>query len=278
MLPERLSLDSRYRLNDGHEIPVLGLGMWDLGRGRSAIRAVQEAMDVGYRLFDTAKAYGNERELGDAIRSNGVPRDGIFVTTKLWNDDHGYEPALRAFDRSLAQLGTGHVDLYLIHWPASGRRSETWKALERIHEDGRARSIGVSNYTIRHLEELLAESSVVPSVDQVEFNPFLYQADLLDFCRRHGIVVEAYSPLTRGRRLRDPRLVEMGAKHGRTPAQILIRWALQHGLVVIPKSSRRKRQEENARVFDFALSPADMAALDGLNEDLHMGWNPATFP
>ena len=262
-----LTLSSRYRLNDGREIPVLGLGMWELGRGRAAVRAVRDALEVGYRLFDTAKAYGNERELGDAVRSDGVPRDRIYVTTKLWNDDHGYEPALRAFDRSLGELGLDYVDLYLIHWPGPGLRSETWKALQQVQADGRARSIGVSNYTIRHLEELLAESPVVPAVNQIEVSPFLYRADLLDFCRRHGIVVEAYSPLTRGRRLRDPRLREMGAKYGRTPAQILIRWALQHGLVVIPKSSRRKRQEENARVFDFELSPPDMAWLDGLGED-----------
>lgn len=276
MAPRDLAVSSGYALNDGQRMPTLGLGMWQLGSGRNAERAVRHALGVGYRLFDTAKLYGNERELGAAVRASGLPREQVFVTTKLWNDDHGYAPALRAFDRSVKGLGLGYVDLYLIHWPVSVRRAESWTALERIHGDGRARSIGVSNYTISHLEELLAESSVVPAVNQVEFSPFLYQADLLHFCRRHGIAVEAYSPLAKGRRLRDPSLQELGAKYGRSPAQILIRWALQHGLVVIPKASRPEHIEENARVFDFSLSPADMGRLDDLDAHQRTSWNPET--
>lgn len=276
--PDELTLASGYRLNDGREIPVLGLGMWNLGSGRAAEDAVRAALGVGYRLFDTAKLYANERALGAAIRSDGVPRERVFVTTKLWNDDHGYEAALGAFDRSLGELGLDYVDLYLIHWPGGKKRSESWRALETIHQRGLARSIGVSNYTIRHLEEVLAESRVVPAVNQVEFHPFLYQKELLEFCGRHGIVVEAYSPLTKGRRLHDPVIQEVAAKVGRTPAQVLLRWCLQHGLVVIPKSSRSERIEENARVFDFSLSPADMARLDDLDERRHTSWNPDSVP
>lgn len=273
-----LSLSSRIRLNDGREMPVLGLGMWNLSPGREAEAAVAHALRVGYRHFDTAKLYGNERDLGAAILGNDVPRDQIFVTTKLWNDDHGRDRAARAFDQSLATLGLEYVDLYLIHWPEGGQRSESWRALQEIAQGGRARSIGVSNYAIRHLEEVLAESEVVPAVDQVEFHPFLYRRELLDFCTRHGIVVEAYSPLTKGRRLHDPTVQEVAAKVRRTPAQVLIRWSLQHGLVVIPKSSRPERIEENARVFDFSLSPADMARLDGLDEGGHGSWNPNRIP
>lgn len=273
-----LALASRYRLNDGHAIPALGLGMWNLGSGNAAEAAVRDALDAGYRLFDTAKLYGNERELGAAVRASGVRRDQVFVTTKLWNDDHGYEPALRAFDGSRAALGLDYVDLYLIHWPRGRERSQSWRALEEIRKRGGARSIGVSNYTIRHLEELLAESEVVPAVNQVEFHPFLFQRELLEFCTRHGILVEAYSPLTKGRRLQAPTIRELAAKVERTPAQVLIRWSLQHGLVVIPKSQRPERIRENARVFDFSLSPADMARLDGLDERSHTSWNPDTVP
>lgn len=268
-----LRLASRVRLNDGHEMPVIGLGMWNLRSGPEAQTAVRHALEVGYRHFDTAKLYGNERDLGAAMLGNGVPRDQVFVTTKLWNSDHGREPAVRAFEHSLAELGLGYVDLYLIHWPEA-RRSDSWRALQEIQGGGRAKSIGVSNYTIRHLEDLLAESEVVPAVNQVEFHPFLYQRALLDFCQRHGIVLEAYSPLTKGRRLQDPVIAEVAAKVGRTPAQVLLRWSLQHGLVVIPKSSRPERIEENAQVFDFSLSPADMARLDGLDEGHHTSWNP----
>lgn len=236
--------------------------------------AVLHALRSGYRLFDTARLYENEVELGRAIRAGGIPREEVFITTKLWNDDHGYQRALRAFDRSFRGLNVGYVDLYLIHWPVGGLRSESWKALQDIQRSGRARSIGVSNYTVRHLEELLAKSSAIPAVDQVEFHPWLYQEELLEFCAKQGIVVEAYSPLTKGRRLRDPALMELAAKYGRSPAQVLIRWSLQHGLVVIPKSSRPERIGENARVFDFSLSSADMARLDDFNEDDHTSWNP----
>jgi len=268
-----LSFRSAVSLNDGRRMPVLGLGTYGL-TGRKGVQAMQDALAVGYRLLDTARLYANEREVGLAIRGSGVPREEVFVTTKLWNRDHGYESTIRACERSLRELEMDSVDLYLIHWPVPGRRRETWKAMEVLCRAGKARSIGVSNYTIGHLEELAEYASIVPAVNQVEFHPFLYQKDLLDYCRTHRIQVEGYSPLTQGRRLDDPRLRTLAAKYRRTPAQVLIRWALQHDLVVIPKSGRPERIRENSQVFDFEIAAEDMAALDSLDQRLHTSWDP----
>jgi diketogulonate reductase-like aldo/keto reductase len=273
-----LTLGSRVTLSDGNKMPVLGLGMWQAGSGKQARKAVAHALQVGYRLFDTAKLYGNERDLGVAVRESGIPREEIFVTTKLWNNDHGYESALRAFEKSRHELGLEYVDLYLIHWPVPGLRQESWKALLKIHDQGLARSIGVSNYTIRHLEELLPATPIPPAMNQVEFHPFLYQKELLEFCVRQRIQLEAYSPLMRGRRLNHPVLAQVAAKYGRTPAQVLIRWSLQHGLVVIPKSIRPDHIRENAAVFDFELKREDMERLDSLDESSHVAWNPNDQP
>ncbi len=273
-----LTLGSRVALNDGNKMPVLGLGMWQAGSGKETRKAVAYALELGYRLFDTAKLYGNERDVGVAVRESGIPREEIFVTTKLWNNDHGYESALRAFEKSRHELGLEYVDLYLIHWPVSGLRHESWKALLKIHDQGLARSIGVSNYTIRHLEELLPATPTPPAVNQVEFHPFLYQKELLEFCVRQKIQLEAYSPLTRGHRLNHPVITQIAAKYARTPAQVLIRWGLQHGLVVIPKSIRPDRIRENAAVFDFELKREDMERLDSLDESSHVAWNPEDLP
>jgi len=273
-----LTLGSRVALNDGNKMPVLGLGMWQAGSGKETRKAVAYALQIGYRLFDTAKLYGNERDLGVAVRESGIPREEIFVTTKLWNNDHGYESALRAFDKSRRELGLETVDLYLIHWPVPGLRHESWKALLKIHDQGLAHSIGVSNYTIRHLEELLPSSPIRPAVNQVEFHPFLYQKALFEFCVRQRIQLEAYSPLTRGQRLNHPVITQIAAKYARTPAQILIRWSLQHGLVVIPKSIRPDRIRENAAVFDFELKREDMERLDSLDESSRVAWNPEDLP
>ncbi len=273
-----LRIDSRIDLNNGTSIPRLGLGMYQIPDGSVAEHAVLYALEIGYRHIDTAMMYGNESSVGRAIRESGLPREDIFVTTKLWNDDHGYEAAIDAFQRSLDTLGLDYIDLYLIHWPVETRRSNSWRALETISGQGLCRAIGVSNYMIRHLDELLASCRVRPAVNQVEFSPFLNQTDLLDRCRQEGIVLEAYSPLTKGRRLDDGRVKAVADAIGRSPAQVLIRWALQHDLIVIPKSARPQHILANAEVFDFTMSDEQMAILNGLNEDLRTSWDPTNQP
>lgn len=265
------------RLNTGATIPQVGLGVWRMG-GRDARQAVTAALALGYRHVDTARIYGNEADVGAAIRASDVPRGEVFVTTKLWNDDHDYDRALRAFDASLERLGLDYVDLYLLHWPVAGKRLDSWRALERIHVEGRARAIGVSNFLVHHLDELLAAAKVVPAVNQIEISPFLQRRETRDLCARRGIVVEAYSPLTHGKRLKDPVVGRVAATVGRSPAQVLLRWAVQHDLVVLPKSTRPARIRENAEIFDFVLDGAAMATLDGCEEGLVTGWDPAGQP
>ena len=273
-----LTIDTKLRLNDGNLIPQLGLGVWQIGPAKTS-DAVLAALEANYRHIDTASAYGNEESVGAAIRTSGIPRERIFVTTKLWNSDHANPE--RALDTSLRKLKMDYVDLYLIHFPVRQRR-QSWRALEALQAKGKTRSIGVSNFTIAHLTELLAESETVPAVNQVEFHPYLYQQELLAFCQAKGIVIEAYSPLTHGERLKDPKLVAIAKKYSSSKptsaAQILIRWALQHGLVVIPKSSKRRRIVENADVFDFEISEDDMRLLDSFNENLRTCWDPSDAP
>ena len=274
-----LTLESRARLNNGVEMPYLGLGVYQARPGREAESAVRHALEEGYRLIDTAKLYGNEADVGKAVRESGIPRDEIFVTTKLWNSDHGYDETLAACARSLRTLGLDYVDLYLIHWPVEGRRRETWKAMEAIYSKGWARAIGVSNYMVHHLESLLETAEVTPAVDQVEMHPFLPQREVRAFCREHGILPEAYSPLTKGRRLDDRRVAAVARRHRKTPAQVLLRWGLQQGAAAIPKSVRPERIRENRDVFDFELDAEDLRALDSLHgEDLHTGWDPTRQP
>jgi methylglyoxal/glyoxal reductase len=267
-------LRSKVRLNNGVKMPVLGLGVWKTPPGKVTQRAVTEALEVGYRLVDTASMYGNEKDVGAAIRGSGIPRDEIFVTTKVWNDDQGYESTLAAFDRSQKALGLDVVDLYLLHWPVPGRRLDSWRALERLLKEGRCRSIGVSNFSIQHLEELGQHSSTVPAVNQVEFSPFLFQRQLLASGQTQGIQLEAYAPLTRGQRLHEPTILGIALNHKKTPAQIVLRWALQHNAVVIPKTVHIERMRENAAVFDFVLTPAEVEALDGLHGEYHTAWDP----
>jgi methylglyoxal/glyoxal reductase len=274
----QLSLRSTLRLNNGVEIPVLGLGVFRSPPGQKTRQAVLDALAVGYRHIDTAHIYGNEKDVGEAIRQSELPRDSIFVTTKLWNADHGYDRALRAFERSADELGIDYVDLYLIHWPVEGLRNETWRALETLLRDRRCRAIGVSNYTIAHLSELLEVCEVVPAINQVELHPFLYQRELLEFCRRRGIALEAYSPLAKAKKLSDPTLLRVAQKYGKTPAQSLIRWGLQHRVVVIPKSIRKQRIEENADVFDFEIAETDMQVLDKLDRNFRTAWDPTHAP
>jgi diketogulonate reductase-like aldo/keto reductase len=261
-------------LNTGATIPQIGLGVWQTPRGEGTRQAVTAALELGYRHVDTARIYGNEADVGAGVRASGVPRRDLFVTTKLWNDDQGYDSALRAFDASLARLGLDYVDLYLLHWPVAGKRLESWRALERLHADQRARAIGVSNFMPQHLEELLAHAKIVPAVDQIEVSPFLQQRETRALCARHGIVVEAYSPLTHGLRLDHPAVAAAAARAGRSPAQVLLRWAIQHDLVPLPKSTSENRIRENAAVFDFVLDADAMAALDRCEEGLTTGWDP----
>jgi diketogulonate reductase-like aldo/keto reductase len=222
--------------------------------------------------------YGNEREVGNAVRRSGIPREEIFVTTKLNNSNHGYESALSSFDRSLELLGLSYVDLFLIHWPVEGLRGESWRALEELLEEGKCRTIGVSNYMTWHLKEVLDQSSTVPAVNQVEFSPYLYQRDLLEFCRSKTIQLEGYSPLTKGEHLRDPDLGTIASKYSKTSPQIMLRWALQKGIITIPKSTNRERLKENAEIFDFEISSEDMDSLDSFNIDLRTSWDPSTAP
>lgn len=266
--------DTRIPLNDGNRIPVFGLGVFRAPAGGEAKQAVKWALEVGYRHVDTARVYGNEEDVGEAIRESGVPREELFVTTKLWNDDHGFDEAQRACEASLQRLGLEYVDLYLIHWPVEEKRHESWRGLVELKRRGLCRSIGVSNYTVRHLQELMERSDVVPAVNQCEFHPFLAQRELLAFCRQKGIVFESYSPLTKGKRLDDPRVGAIARKHGKSPAQILIRWVVEQEVVVIPKSTKRERIAENANVFDFSLDAEDRRILDGLDEGAHVAWDP----
>ena len=276
------ALDSRVALADGARMPVLGLGVFLSPPGDETRNAVHWAIEAGYRLVDTAAMYENEGDVGDAVRGSDVPRDEIFVTTKLWHTDHGYESAKRAARKSLEALGLDYVDLYLIHWPRANSptdRRDSWRALEELKTDGVARSIGVSNYSIRHLEELAGYSRTTPVVNQVEFHPFVYDPELVGYCESHGIRLEAYSPLTRNRRLDDPTVAEIALAKNRSPAQVLIRWGLQHGVIEIPKSVHAERIRENARVFDFELSPAEMGRLDGLRDRRRVTkWDPAEIP
>ena len=264
-------------LNNGINMPWLGLGTYQLGDGPETERAVRYALERGYRSIDTASAYGNERGVGKAIRESGIPRGEIFLTTKVWNEDQRRKRTLQAFDESLKQLGVDYVDLYLVHWPVKGCYRETWKAMEEIYRSGRAKAVGVSNFLVHHLEDILSESRIPPAVNQVEFHPRLLQADLLKFCRDHGIRVEAWSPLMQGRIAAEKTVLQLAEKHHKTPAQIVLRWDLQHEVVTIPKSGRPERIAENAQIFDFELAEADMKALDALDEGKRIGPNPDNF-
>ncbi|MGE0396932.1 MAG: aldo/keto reductase [Kofleriaceae bacterium] len=263
------------RLASGASIPQLGLGVWQSPQGAPTRDAVTAALRVGYRHIDTARVYRNEPDVGAAVRESDIPRDQIFITTKLWNDDQGYDSALRAFDASLGRLGLEYIDLYLLHWPVAGKRLDSWRALEKLHAEGRARSIGVSNFLVPHLEELLANARTPPHANQIELSPFLQRRATVEMCKKHGIAIEAYSPLTRGEKLGHPIVTAIARELGKTPAQVLLRWGVQNGYIVLPKSVRAERIAENAALFDFALTAEHVARLDGLEENLVTGWDPA---
>ncbi|GAA4267613.1 aldo/keto reductase [Frondihabitans peucedani] len=265
----------RIRLNDGNSIPQLGLGVYKVDDDE-AERTVATALELGYRHLDTAEYYGNEAGVGRALAASGVDRDDVYVTTKVWNDQQGYDSTLHSFDRSLAKLGLDVVDLYLIHWPAPRQDLyvETYRAMERIRQEGRARSIGVSNFQTHHLERLLGETDVVPVINQVEVQPWLQQRELRAFGEARHIVTEAWSPLARGRILEDPVLLRIASAHDISTAQVVLRWHLQQGLVVIPKSVTPSRIAENLDVFGFDLTPDETAAIDALDSGERVGSHP----
>jgi 2,5-diketo-D-gluconate reductase A len=262
-------------LNNGVAIPQLGFGTYKLAPADTR-DLVLRAFEAGYRHVDTAQMYRNEREVGEAVAASGLPRDELFVTTKLNNAFHAHDDALAAFDRSLEALGLDRVDLFLIHWPlpAQGRYTEAWAALEEIYASGRARAIGVSNFQPHHLRRVLAEGTVVPAVNQVEVHPYLAQDEVRAFDAEHGIVTEAWSPLGRGSVLDDPVIGEVARRHGRTPAQVVLRWHLQRGDVVFPKSATPERIVENAQLFDFELPADDMAGISALDRGERTGSHP----
>jgi diketogulonate reductase-like aldo/keto reductase len=275
-----MSVQKIMTLNNGVEIPVLGLGVFRSPAGDTTRYAVIYALEVGYRHIDTAKIYRNEHSVGEAIRLTGIPRQDIFVTTKLWNSNHGYDSTLRACDESLVKLGFDYIDLYLVHWPVEGVRLETWRAMERLLAEEKVRAIGVSNYMARHLEELLAVANVIPAVNQIELSPYNYhyRKEVVDLCQVQGIALEAYSPLTKARKLDDPKLVDLAQKYNKTAAQILIRWVLQQDMIALPKSTNPERIFQNGDVFDFSISDEDMNYLETLNENLVTGWDPTNAP
>jgi methylglyoxal/glyoxal reductase len=264
-------------LHNGVKMPWVGLGVYKVKEGEEVKGAVRTALEVGYRHIDTAAFYENEEGVGQAIRESGIPREQVFVTTKVWNTDQGYETTLKAFNTSLKKLGFDYVDLYLVHWPVKGKYKETYKALEKLYKDGYVRAIGVSNFQIHHLQDVLADCEIKPMVNQVEYHPRLTQKELHAFCRENGIQLEAWSPLMRGEILNEPTIVEIGKKYGKTPAQVVLRWDLQNGVVTIPKSVTPARIKENATIFDFSLTDEEMRQIDALNLNKRIGADPDNF-
>ncbi|MNO30074.1 putative oxidoreductase YtbE [compost metagenome] len=263
-------------LNDGVTMPWLGLGVYKTKDGEEVIHAVKTAVELGYRSIDTAAGYNNEEGVGQAIRECGVARDELFITTKVRNPDQGYESTLKAFEVSRKKLGLDYIDLYLIHWPVAEKYRETWKALIHLQKEGLIKSIGVSNFQIHHLKDIIEDTGVVPVVNQVEFHPLLTQRELLKYANEQGIQLEAWSPLMQGN-LDLPLLKELAGKYGKTPAQIVLRWDLQQGVITIPKSVNADRIKENAGFFDFTLSDEDVKAIEDLNKDHRFGPDPDNF-
>ena len=272
-----MDLQSTKKLANGVEMPIFGLGVYKMTDPQETIEAITKALQVGYRAIDTAALYYNEEQVGEAIRHSGVPREEIFVTTKVWNSDQGYDNTLRTFEVSLKKLGMDYIDLYLTHWPVEGKYPETYRAIERLYEEKLIRVPGVSNHHEQHLTEVLKVAQTPPMVNQVEAHPYLSQEPLRVFCKEHGIAVTAWSPLGRGGVLHDEAIVQVGEKHGKSPAQVVLRWHIQNDILVIPKSVTPSRIEENADIFDFELTPDDMKVLNGLNRNKRFGQNPENF-
>lgn len=272
-----MNLQSTRTLANGVEMPIFGLGVYKMTDPQETIEAITKALQVGYRAIDTASLYYNEEQVGEAIRHSGVAREEIFVTTKVWNSDQGYDNTLKAFETSLKKLNMDYVDLYLTHWPVEGKYPDTYRAIERLYEEKLIRVPGVSNHHAHHLEQLLRSANVPPMVNQVEAHPYLSQEPLRAFCREHQIAVTAWSPLGRGGVLQDETIVKIAEKYGKSAAQVVLRWHLQHNIMVIPKSVTPSRIEENANIFDFVLSSEDMTVIDGLNRNQRFGKDPDNF-
>lgn len=269
-------MDKSKKLANGIEMPRLGLGVWRVEES-DATDSVKWAIENGYRLIDTAAVYKNEKGVGEGIRQSGIKREDLFVTTKLWNADQGYDSAHQAFNESLERLGLDYVDLYLIHWPVEGKFNDSWRAMEEIYASGRAKAIGVSNFHQHHIEELMTTAKFKPMVDQIELHPTLTQVELRDYLAGEGIAVEAWSPLGQGKILQNPTLVEIGKKHNKTSAQVIIRWHLQSDIIVIPKSVHEERIKENYDVFDFELTDEEIGQINALNIDERLGADPDNF-
>ncbi|WP_299088852.1 aldo/keto reductase [uncultured Metabacillus sp.] len=272
------NLQDTTTLHNGVKMPWFGLGVFKVEEGPELINAVKSAIKHGYRSIDTAAIYENEAGVGQAIREvmeeTGIAREELFITSKVWNSDLGYESTIAAFEESLKKLGLDYLDLYFIHWPVEGKYKPSWKALETLYKDGKVKAIGVSNFQIHHLEDLMKESEIKPMVNQVEYHPRLTQKELQAFCQKHGIQMGAWSPLMQGHLLDNEVLKEIAEKHNKFIAQVILRWDLQHGVVTIPKSIREQRIIENASIFDFALSNAEMERIDNLNQDKRVGPDP----
>ena len=266
-----------WSLANGVEMPYLGLGVWQSEDGKEVINAVKWAIEAGYRHIDTAAAYKNEKGVGQAIKESGVAREDLFVTSKLWNDDQGYDSTLKAFDTTMKKLDLDILDLYLIHWPVEGSYKDTWRAFEKLYADGRIKAIGVSNFLKPHLEDLLTDVEVVPMVDQLEFHPWLVQQELQDFCASKNIQYEGWSPLMQGKLFEQDIVNDIAKKYGKSPAQIVLRWDLQKGVVTIPKSVKKEHLESNAQLFDFELSEEEIKHIDSLNKNERLGPDPLNF-
>ncbi|AQX55685.1 aldo/keto reductase [Priestia flexa] len=271
------NLQSTTKLANGVEMPWFGLGVFKVEDGQQVIDSVKWAINAGYKSIDTAKIYENEEGVGQAIKEAGVPREDLFITTKVWNADQGYESTLEAFETSLNKLGLDYLDLYLIHWPVEGKYKDTWRALEKLYKDGKVKAIGVSNFQIHHLEDLMKDAEIKPMVNQVELHPLLTQVELRDFCKKNDIQIEAWSPLAQGELLDNAVLKEIADKHGKSTAQVILRWDLQSEIVTIPKSIKEHRIVENASIFDFELSQEDMAKINELNKNHRVGPDPDNF-
>ncbi len=270
-------LQGSFELHNGVQMPYLGLGVYLSKDGEEVINAVKEALNHGYRHIDTAAIYENEEGVGEGIRQSNVPREDLFLVSKVWNTDQGYETTLKAFEASLNRLGTDYLDLYLIHWPKGDLSKDTWRALESLYREKRVRAIGVSNFLKHHLEGLLGTAEIVPMVNQMEFHPYLVQQELMDFCSSHQIQYEAWSPLMQGNIFDLDIMKDMAAKYNKTIAQIVLRWDLQKGVVTIPKSSKKERIKANSELFDFTLSDEDVKLLDSLDKGKRFGPDPDNF-